>query len=284
MKITPNKSGKSDFLRTYTQAFSDTLLAEKGDAKRLHQLRCSQLPYCPVSTVLNYGQRGLFQVMDLGMAYYVGVGHAVHNVMQRYLSQSGNFLADYHCAECGKKYPLSHTIECCEFPTKYDEVSLLYKGVGGHIDGIFKDSQGQYWIVDFKTCSVEGAMEKSRRPPAGYMYQVRAYALLLLRQYGLRVAGVMLIFIPRDNPRAPTIWEERFTDRDFDAAGAMLKQELAKHRLAMQAETFDDLKNLIKNYRCVNEYCRYCRRPTSELNNIAKLVVSQRKLPIGTGI
>ncbi len=280
MKITPISTGKSEFLRIFNEAKADVVLIEKADPSRLYNLRCSQLPYCPTSVILNYGLRGLHQPMDMAMAYYVSVGHAVHHVMQRYLSQTGKFLANYHCKECGKTHKLSHKIECCGFETQYDEIELSFKGVKGHIDAVFKDRQGRYWIVDFKTCTLEGANSKSSTPPDGYMAQVRSYAYLLRAQYKITVAGVMLVFLPRDNPWNPTVWEKQFTPRDFEKAKAMLIEERRKHRLTMKASTMQDLKELFK-YRCTNSYCKYCSQPFSDLLTLGKRAL--KKLPIMKG-
>ncbi len=203
MKLKPARSGKAEFMKVFNHALENTLMMGKSDPERLYNLRCSQLPYCPSSVLIKWATKGTVDSMDLMMAYYVSVGHAVHDVMQRYLSQSGQFLADYECRECGKKYPLSYKYECCGFPTKYEEVKIdvkLKRGrIQGHIDGIFKDSMGRIWIVDFKTSSIEGAGSKAKSSPPGYVRQVRAYACLLKKQYDIDVYGVMLVYLPRDN-------------------------------------------------------------------------------------
>ena len=164
MKITPSRTGSAEFLSVFRTAIADAVMVQKGDPERLFNLRCSQLPYCPRSVIMHYLTMGVYQSMDMMMAYYVGVGHAVHNVMQNYMATTGRLLADYVCRECGKKYPLSHKSECCGFPTRYEEVSINWKGIKGHIDAILKDSKGKYWIVDFKTCSIAGAKTKFRDP------------------------------------------------------------------------------------------------------------------------
>jgi hypothetical protein len=284
MKLSPTKSGKSDFLSVYKDAMDNTIMMSKGDPERLYNLRCSQLPYCPAAVLLNWGQRGMVQPMDLMMAFYVHVGHAVHRVMQDYLSQSGNFLADYECKECGKKYPLSHKIECCGFPTSYEEVTLKVgskkKGyIGGHIDGIFKDKYGNYWILDFKTSSIAGAPAKVKNAPEGYRRQVRAYAYLLRKQYGIKVVGLMLVYIPRDNPKQPEIWEYKLKPEDWSELKTELYNDKKLHRKTMVAETIDDMKTLLK-HGCGGQYCSACKMPNGQKVKLLTKLINQNRYPI----
>jgi hypothetical protein len=200
----------------------------------------------------------MMQSMDLRMAYYVTVGTAVHEVMQTYLAQSGRFLADYKCRECDRKYPLSHQHECCGFPTEYDEVAIDYKGIQGHIDGIFRDSKGFYWIVDYKTTSLEGAPKKQKEPGSAYARQVKAYALLLWKQYKIKVIGVMLVFIPRDNPVQPVVWEHRIKEDDWGKFKEELLADRNLHRKTMVAKTIEDMIPLLR-HNCGSEHCDHCK-------------------------
>jgi hypothetical protein len=283
MKIRPSRSGKSEFLAVYNKAFDEVIMMQKGDKHRLYNLRCSQLPYCPRSVLANYGTRGLHQPVDLSMAYYTSVGTTVHTVMQTYLPQLGNFLADYECKECGKKYPLSHVHECCGMPTQYEEVTIDIgtvngrNGIQGHIDGIFRDSAGHMWIVDFKTCTLYGGPKKERDPGEGYKRQIRAYAVLLKKQYRIRVKGVMLIFIPRDNPRKISVWEQEMNDNDFKQGVVELKKDKALHRKTMVASTLEEVMELAKT-NCGSTYCDYCKMPKLDFRNVAKRAL--KKLPI----
>lgn len=279
MKIQRTRSGKTEFLKVFNATLTEGLVLRKRDPARLFHLRCSQLPYCPVSVFLSFGQRGMIEATDMMSSYYFAVGNAVHTVMQHYLMQSGTLLANYHCNECGKKYPMSHTHECCGFPTKYEEVEISYRGVLGHIDAIFKDSQGRYWIVDFKTASLTNAAAKSKQPPEGYSIQVRAYAYLLWKQYGIKVAGCMLVFLPRDNPKAPEVWEKPMFELDYTKAREELQHNRKLHAKTMQAETLDDFKYLLK-HRCSNSFCSYCKKEDKHLLTMAKRFIAGDKYPI----
>ena len=285
MKIKPMRSGKSEFMRVYRKVFDEVILFQKSDPSRLYNLRCSQLPYCPRSVLINHAHKPGLMSLNMQGAFYVSVGTTVHTVMQSYLSQSGQFLADYECKECGTKYPLSHSTECCGFPTSYEEVTIDVgtkngkHGIQGHIDGILKDSRGRYWIVDFKTASKAGADSKEKSPGEGYKRQVRAYAVLLKKQYKIRVAGVMLVFIPRDNPRPENIrvWESLMSDKDFEHGVLELKADKKLHRRTMNASSIEEVLDLFKT-KCGSPYCEHCKIPKAELPKVAKRILP--KLPI----
>ncbi len=287
MKIQPRVSGRAEFLNTYYRIMREGLVLTRTDPHRLYNLRCSQLPYCPRSVILDYLERGKYRPMDLMMAYYTSVGTAVHTVMQTYLSQSGQFLADYSCKHCKIDYPLSHVHECteCGRHTHYEEVTIDVGtkngrlGIQGHIDGIFKDSKGNYWIVDFKTTSVAGAPAKERTPGDGYTRQVKAYAVLLRKQYKIKVKGAMLVFIPRDNPARPKIWETVMSDRDYEVAKAELLQDRSLHRKTMRAETVKDVLGLAST-NCGGAYCTHCKKSKPDFMNLVKKAMKKPKLSL----
>lgn len=237
---------------------------------------------------MNYLVQGPNSPMDMMMAYYTSVGTAVHTVMQTFLCQSGQFLADYSCKKCGAQYPLSHVYECkkCGALTHYEEVTIDVGtkkgrlGIQGHIDGIFKDSKGNYWIIDFKTTSLAGAPKKEKDPGSGYTRQVRAYAVLIKKQYKITVKGVMLVFIPRDNPAKPTIWEHQLSENDFVVARKELLRDRSYHRKTMAARTLQEVAELA-DVSCGSPYCKYCKKSKPEfMSLIKKAKTGPRKLPI----
>jgi hypothetical protein len=199
--------------------------------------------------------------------------------MQAYLQESGRLIADYACRECGTHYPLSTQHECCGFPTKYEEVTIAYKGIVGHIDAVFRDRENRIWIVDFKTSSTASAPSKGKKPSAEYSMQVRAYAYLLGKQYGLEVHGVMLVYLPRDNPKTPTIWEHVMTPREYDKIRDELLLQKKLHKLTMECVTVRDYKKLLE-LRCKNPYCRYCTKSDERLLGMFTKFTRADKYPI----
>jgi len=277
MKIVPRQGGKAEFLSLWKSTLEDGVIITRQDPKRLLNLRCSQLPYCPRSVLLNYVQRGMLFPMSASMDYYVSVGTAVHSMAQRHLPMSGSLLANYHCHECGKRYPMSYVHECCGFSTSYDEVAVDYRGIQGHIDCVWKDSKGRLWIVDFKTTSLGASLGKLRNPGKGYVRQIRAYAYLLWKQYGLKVAGVMLFFIPRDNPRKPVAWEYIIKDGDWEDIRLELKHDRILHKKTMVASTVEDIKALAV-HTCGGDYCETCKLSRTQWTS--KVIKGLKKLPI----
>jgi len=285
MKLRPQASAKNELLGLYASMFREGTIVQRRDLSRLYNLRCSGIPYCPTSTLLSYGRRGKFEAMGMSMHFYVGVGHSVHNTMQRYLSQTGKFLADYECKECGKKYPLSHKYECCDMPTQYEEITIdvgrkgqKYLRIQGHIDAIFKDKDGRYWILDFKTTSLKAKDDKAVKPPLNYKRQVRAYAYLLWKQYGIKVYGCMLMFIPRDNPAEPTIWEYAIRET-MEELREELMVDKRLHKRTMLASTVDEMLALSKA-KCGDEYCDNCKKTPKELKKLFTDLVNKGKYPI----
>ena len=287
MRISPVYSGSSEFLAVYREIYDDAVTLYKQDQSRLYNLRCSQLPYCPRSVLLDHLTYGRHRPMPMSMAYYTKVGTTVHEVMQSYLAMSGRFLADYHCKVCGKKYPFSHKHECCGTPTTYYEVTIDVGtkkgvlGIQGHIDGIFKDSKGNYWIVDFKTTSIAGVKGKLRNPGDGYIRQIRAYAVLLRKQYKVKVKGVMLVFIPRDNPAKPAVWEATLSERDYEVAMEELKADKRLHKKTMFATSVEDIIELAKT-NCGGAFCTSCKKSKPDFMSLIKkaMKTNKAKLPI----
>lgn len=270
----------TDFMADYKKGSAIEIYSE-SDLERLVNLRCSQLPLCPTSLLLNYKRKGMVRSMDMFGGFYTSVGTAVHTVMQTYLPQTGNFLADYYCTKCHRYYPMSHTFQCCGVPTHYEEVLIDYKGIVGHIDAIYRDRKGRYWIVDFKTTSLAQAPKKKTNPGEGYVAQIESYAYLLYRQYGIRVSGVMLCFIPRDNPRIPTMWVQTVDKLRMRAIHARLKEERVKHKMVMAAETVKDALAIAK-HKCNSPYCEYCKKPDSEIRAwIKRIMKTEHHLPMG---
>lgn len=276
MKIRPAESGASAFYALYDESLASATITEQQDPARLYNLRCSQLPYCPRAVLRKWVTTGLTFDMGMPMSFYVGVGHAVHDTMQKYLALSGKLVADYKCRKCNKWHRLSTKSICCGVPCEYHEVSIDYKGIQGHIDAIFKVGN-RYYIVDFKTTSVKGVASKKNKPGKGYVRQIEAYAYLLWKQHGIRVSGVMLCFIPRDDPKARYIWEAPVDDRLMEKARRDLKTDRILHKKTMKAKTVDDLKELLA-VNCGGEFCEACKVPTPGL---LKLLKHERsKLPI----
>lgn len=247
----------SELLYVYNEQ-KDTVKTRKGDPSRLLNIRPSQLPFCAASFFIKHASRGLIDSMDMVGAFYVNIGTAVHTVVQDYLGTSGRFLANWECRICGKKTYVTSQHECCDFPMRYEEILISYKGVVGHIDAVFIDSQGKYWILDFKTTSSAGAASKLKNPGKVYEEQVLTYAVMLGLEHKIKVEGVMLMFIKRDNPSDPVVWCKTVTKSNLAEMKAKLISYKKWHRRVLDAETKEDALALLKQGKCANPYCKAC--------------------------
>lgn len=283
---TTAKAKKKEVIQDLMVAFKEAqeqVMASKRDASRIKYVRPSQLPFCPVNFFITHSTLGMVSTMDFMGAFYTTVGTAVHEVMQRYLSPTGKFLADWECKICGKRRKLSTKSECCDFTMEYHELLINYKGVVGHIDAVFKDRKGRYWILDFKTCTLSGAQYKAKSPGAAYAEQVETYALMLYKQYGIKVEGVMLMFLPRDNPKEPTVWVRLMTNTRFKEAQARIKTYKRQHKEVLAIETMKEAIALAQYGRCKSEWCRTCKNPESlktQIKRAFKIGEQKKHIPL----
>lgn len=249
----------SELLKVYNDQ-SATVHARKGDPSRLLNLRPSQLPFCAVATFIQRATMGLVDVMDMRGSFYVSIGTAVHEVVQNYLGTSGRFLANWECKICGKKTYVTKQFECCDFPMQYHEIEIHYKGVVGHIDAVFIDSRGRYWILDFKTTSVKAAPSKQKSPGVVYIEQVETYALMMKLQHKIKIEGVLLMFIKRDAPTDPVIWHKTINERQLLQIKNRTIEYKRWHKRVLKAETKKQVLELLDQGSCSNPYCTVCKR------------------------
>lgn len=273
-----------DLMSVYREA-QDVVVASRRDASRIKFLRPSQMPFCPTGFYIRHATQGMVSTLDMLGAYYTSVGTTVHDVVQTYLSPSGRFLADWHCKICGKWRRMSTNSECCDFTMKYHEALIDHKGVVGHIDAIFQDRNGKYWILDFKTCTVKGAGYKIKSPGAAYREQVETYALMVWLQHKIKVEGVMLMFIPRDDPKEPSIWVDLIDGSKLRVVKQRIKEYKAQHKEALAAETADEAIALARYGKCKNPWCRTCKSSISlksQLKAAYKVGKKKGHLPLST--
>lgn len=276
-----NRLVEAELLNVYREGL-DTHVTSKQIVSRLASLRPSQLPFCPVHFFIQHANRGLFRSIDLLGSFYTSVGTSVHTTLQTHLGiidRGGNsvFLADWFCQECSSWSRLSSKNICCDFPSQYHEVSVDYEfkslpgsRVVGHIDAIYMDSAGKYWLVDYKTCSLAASAMKRANPGIVYVEQVETYALLLRLQHKIRVEGVILMFVPRDNPKTPVLWTKLLNNQDFMRIRERTKNYLAMHNEVMNISTLAEAIRLSRYGLCTNPYCPTCKTGFSNFKTLLK--------------
>lgn len=245
-----------------TKVYNDSLKSiqvSKGDLTRMRYLRPSALPFCPVNFFVKNAEQGPLRIMHMEMAFYVKIGTVVHSVVQNYLARSGKFLATWKCKVCGNLRKVSMDNMCCDTPMQYREVLIKYKGVVGHIDAIYLDANGDYWILDYKTTSVSMAKKKASNPGVSYQEQIEAYALMLKLQYGIKVKGVLLMFIKRDSPREPVFFGRVLDKLDFPKIAKRINAYKKLHKEVLRIETLDQALAMHEKYgKCKNPMCDTC--------------------------
>ena len=262
---------------TYLEA-QDVVVASKRDASRIKFLRPSQMPFCPVGFFVQHATQGMVSTLDMLGSFYTSVGTTVHEVVQRHLSPTGKFLADWKCPICNRWRRMSTKSECCDFTMDYHEIQISHKGVVGHIDAVFKDRKGRYWILDFKTCTLSGSEYKHKSPGPAYIEQVETYALMLYLQYGIKVEGVMLMFIPRDDPTKPKVWIRLLDSADFKRIKARIKSYKKQHKEALNAFTLEEALALSQYGRCKSDWCKTCKSSLSLKTQLRSAFKTGQKL------
>lgn len=247
----------SELLSVYEEQ-ARTFTSRDSDPARILNLRPSQLPFCAASYFVGRATMGTVDILNMDSKFYVDIGTAVHEVLQTYLGTSGRFLANWECKICGKKTYVTAEHECCDFPMKYHEIEIDHGGVVGHIDAVFIDRYGKYWILDFKTTSVAGASKKLLDPGVVYIEQVETYALMMKLQHKIRVEGAMLMFVKRDSPKKPIVWCKTISDERMLRIRNRTVQYKKWHKRTLNAETKADALALLEQGKCKNPYCHVC--------------------------
>ena len=281
MLLTPEKNYSAEILKVFNQAWNDMVVVTKRDPKRLLNLRCSQLPFCPNEFFVEVSRSPNYSHLDMGGLYYTSVGTTVHEVMQTALPQfTKQIIGNWICKECGVVEHFQSFKYCCGFPMHYQEIDINYRGIQGHVDCLWKVSKNKYYIVDFKTCSIQNSASKKKDPGAAYKEQLFAYAWLLKKQYGLEIIGIMNLFLPRDNPKNAVSWAQPISKQNLKETFQRLKLYKQAHRTALNIKNKKDIVNMWDTFgRCSNTNCKVCT--SHDPKQLLKLAVQSAKtLPL----
>lgn len=275
----------TELLNVYNEALV-SVIADKQDVSRIMNVRCSSLPFCSLTFFINHATNGVYRYLDMKGTFYTAIGTTVHEVAQKHIGLSGKFLADWKCVICNTEYKLSMTNECCDFPCTFEEISVKWKTkdgfISGHIDGIFKAADGKYYILDYKTTGVKAALTKQNDPGIVYREQVFMYAMLMWTTYKIKIAGVILFFIPRDDLKVPVVYYRPFTKVDFTKAKNKATKYIREHKQALEVETISQALLLMDNGNCKNPYCKICTKTNikSLVTEAYRIGVQRKNLPI----
>ncbi len=140
------------------------------------ELHMSSAPYCPVRHFYSICQENPvspLRTMPYSMAFYVGVGTAVHTAIQAAMAQGRTVYGNWKCHACGHFKHLSKSPVCPKCKHEHMEYVELPLRVGrrivGQTDGVF-DHKGKYYVIDYKTSSLR-SIDWHRRTKKGFPYR-----------------------------------------------------------------------------------------------------------------
>lgn len=258
----------------------DSVLVDMAQQKRKYtkvpDFRVSSLPVCPLRTFLFNDKTDSYS-----MDFYTSIGTAVHETAQKWLSV-GNFQNEIF--SCWKVKETGEILGPCfknEIPKKYDnytieyeEITIQYNGLSGHVDLVLEMFPGQYMVVDFKTTDLSS---KKRLPSWQKFYpasrssiiQISTYSTLLRKLFKLNIVGWCLVYVdrgkvitkPDDYHKVMRPWtkqKHRAMLEKLDRACENDALFRRFHRIMQKSEDFNPkavklLKKMVVNRPCVDE-------------------------------
>lgn len=191
--------------------FIDSALVDMGrltaPSTRKKEFRCSSLPFCPIRSAFLEKQEENFR-----KSFYVEIGTAVHKVVQFWLSRgmAADDMFGIWVAKDGRKtkQPMLRRKAVKILKTEeleYEEVTIKWKELSGHVDLITHIGNGEYVVWDFKTTDLGGKRQfadwkRKFRTSPNYFIQIRSYAALLRKLFGINIVAWGLIIVDRDRP------------------------------------------------------------------------------------
>jgi hypothetical protein len=164
------------------------------------QFRSSKLPFCKrefvIHSRLSQEQRAV-RGESYSFTFYVKIGSAVHEVVQRFLGISKFLYGNWTC--CGvTEYGRQGSAKCqvCGSPQQYSELAPKSE-LGMHVDGISVLYNG---VAEFKTTSSKNLPTLSDPYPQ-HMGQASCYLHALNAENDWELDKLIFIYFSRDNPK-----------------------------------------------------------------------------------
>ena len=161
------------------------------------KFRASRLPFCPREFVLD--QRFPYEVMreeSYDFSFYVGIGTAIHEVIQQYLGLSKSIYGHWKCCGVIEKFRTgSASCLVCGRPQKYEEFEIDSE-LGAHVDAVFLQHSA---VGEFKSTSGTN-LPKLTGPYPKHLEQASAYTNALNEQFGWELDKIIFVYLSRDRP------------------------------------------------------------------------------------
>lgn len=283
----PNFNPNSDswVSKTFNECLESSFLHPLG---RGPELRPSSFPQCSVKVWMQK-YRGETLGHHIGerkfsMDYFTGVGTAVHEISQLFMGLTGVQFGHWKClnvkckhgkAACDikaadgtmikegkltRKFTTNNICPRCKLPMFYIELEVTYKGLKGHIDGVWKIPKklgGGYWVVDYKTTGMKKVEKGSEKfPEKKHLSQLPVYAYILKKKYKMDIKGFSLIYMPRDNPFCFYEYNQPWSDKWDRHSRKVIKQNVQRYKAVMSDLENDTFEESIyhKPCSCEREY------------------------------
>jgi len=222
-----------------------------------YTFRGSALPICPRQLMLGrfYARTKFEKTVPFTDRYHYHIGRAIHSLAQETWARQGLLWGDWVCSDsrCGVKYSKVRLEggKCirCGSPASYQERLVVDEttGFSGHCDApVFVPALDSYIIFELKSRN-SNIISKASEPYESDLYQVSAYATLLARQYWLRIAGRVVLWIGKPKPKPYKFWFYPGTGEDLYEQQAQLKRDLDSKindgrvtEVSGRCETYDD--------------------------------------------
>lgn len=180
---------RADFVRSFK-------LESRSDYN--FQFRASGLPFCSRAFVIDHRYNDVRPTRPFGYKFnfYVDIGTAVHEVIQKFLGMGKVLYGDWTC--CGvTDHRRIGSVDCpvCGKPQLYGE--LAPKSVlGMHVDGI---SVKYNAVLEFKTTSSRN-LKALKGPYPNHMVQASCYLHALNAENSWELDKLVFVYFSRDNP------------------------------------------------------------------------------------
>lgn len=285
-------------LRAYIkEAMEAHTVDEFSRIKRRLELHPSGFPYCGLRDIYEFVQEAPAPMSSVTFAgsYFTSVGTLVHTLIQTFMGKGGRVWGHWKCsqAEHGCTYSDNenltpyHDCPTCGHCCTYEEIGFKvnmsgeecsendYVWLDGHMDCLFEDSDGDFWIVDYKTTLLMKAQKHAKDGTTlannvTYRAQQRAYVTLAHRRFGkshgIKPKGWILVFLPRDIPFQFTFHGEDVSLDDKKETWSRIVHDIDALETVLNATGFDDMAHLVetKPCKCKGDYVANMANPYSE--------------------
>lgn len=254
----------AEFKRHYLNMVnSDYLSPDESDWTREDRFRVSSFPYCGLKHAhkrMNAEDEVEEETVTFGMKYYTSVGTQTHRYIQYVLGHGAKMLGRWkcltpNCTGVGDKIGFKNICPKCKRPMDYEELDVkAFNHLSGHIDGVWKASDGRYYIIDYKTSSTRVISENKTTgflPFKKNVAQITAYCALLERELDIEISGWILLYVARDNPMLTVLpCGEMIDKRQKKKLLRKIKRWDRHYGIVMSARKFKDLQVLIDEKPC----------------------------------